>query len=93
MFLKLKEKWNVSWINFILIWITFACGGSLCGLLGKKLLAFTQLPKGILYWILYFIVITILWPFCVLAISVLTMQFGFFKNYIGKLLKRITGKH
>lgn len=92
MFKKLKQKWNVSWISFILIWITFACGGSLCGFLGKKIIALTNLEKGVFYWILYIILITILWPFCVLAISLITGQFAFFKSYIAKLLKRISEK-
>lgn len=92
MFLKLKQKWKVSWLSFVLIWVTFACGGSLCGFLGKKIIAFIPLEKGFLYWLIYFIVITILWPFCVLAISIVTGQFTFFKNYISKLLKRIGGK-
>lgn len=92
MFLKLKQKWKVSWLNFVLIWITFACGGSLCGFLGKKIMVALGWEKGILYWIAYIILITILWPFCVLAISIITQQFSFFKNYIGKLLRRIGGK-
>jgi len=92
MFKKWKEKWKVSWLQFTLIICTFACGGSLCGFIGRKLLALTSLEKGILYFIVYIITISILWPFCVLLISIPLGQFTFFKNYLKRMGKRMTGK-
>ncbi|HEX4958308.1 MAG TPA: hypothetical protein VFV46_09035, partial [Lacibacter sp.] len=38
MFAKLKEKWKVGWFQFILIFTTFALGGSLCARAGSWLL-------------------------------------------------------
>lgn len=89
MFKKLKEKWGVSWTNFILIFCTFAIGGSCCGYLGKKLLSLVFTDKNVLYYIIYFITITILWPLCVIIVSIPFGQFTFFKNYLLKMKKRM----
>jgi formyltetrahydrofolate-dependent phosphoribosylglycinamide formyltransferase len=89
---KLQGKWKVNTVSLVLILITFATGGSLCGWLGKKLLGFTGLEKGVLWFILYIIIITLLWPLCVLAISIPLGQFKFFKNYIRKIFNRMAGK-
>jgi formyltetrahydrofolate-dependent phosphoribosylglycinamide formyltransferase len=67
-------------------------GGSLCGYLGKKLLSFTELEKGLLWFVIYVIAITILWPICVLMISVPLGQFNFFKKYLLRIWKRVSGK-
>jgi len=92
MFKKWKEKWKVSWLQFTLIICTFASGGSLCGYAGRKLLGFTSLEKGVLYFIIYIITISILWPFCVLIISIPLGQFAFFRNYLQRMGARMTGK-
>jgi formyltetrahydrofolate-dependent phosphoribosylglycinamide formyltransferase len=92
MFKKWKEKWKVSWLQFILIICTFACGGSLCGIASRKLLGFTSLEKGVTYFIIYIITISILWPFCVLLISIPLGQYAFFKNYIHRMGNRMIGK-
>lgn len=92
MFQKLQAKWKVNGLSLILILITFATGGSLCGYLGKKVMNLTSIDKGILWFILYIIIITILWPLCVLAISIPLGQFPFFKRYIGKIFSRFSGK-
>jgi formyltetrahydrofolate-dependent phosphoribosylglycinamide formyltransferase len=92
MFKKWKEKWKVSWLQFTLIICTFACGGSLCGFIGRKLLSFTSLEKGVIYFIVYILTISILWPFCVLLISIPLGQFVFFRNYLKRMGARMTGK-
>lgn len=92
MFKSWKERWQVSWLQFALIITTFACGGSLCGFTGRKLLALTNLEKGVIYFIIYIITISILWPFCVLLISIPLGQFSFFKNYLKRMAKRMSGK-
>lgn len=92
MFSKLKEHWKVNGLQLLLIISTFALGGSLCGYLGKKLLAFTNLDKGIVWFIIYIVIITLLWPICVLAISIPLGQFNFFKKYLLRIWKRISGK-
>lgn len=85
---KWKERWQVGWLQFTLIICTFACGGSLCGFAGRKLLELTNLEKGFTYLVLYVIVITLLWPFCVILVSLPLGQFVFFKTY----LQRMAGK-
>lgn len=92
MFRRLKEKWGLSWPRFILVFTTFALGGSLCGYTGKRLMALTSLEKGILYYIIYIVLITIIWPGCVLAVSLFTGQFPFFRNYLAKMWRRVNGQ-
>lgn len=92
MFNKLQSKWKVNGWNLALILVTFALGGSLCGYLGRKLLFLTGLDKGFIWFLLYIVLITILWPFCVLLISIPFGQFAFFKRYIRKIWKRMSGQ-
>lgn len=92
MFKKLKQRWKVNGLNLALIITTFALGGSLCGYAGRKLLGFTGLEKGALWIVLYIILITLLWPLCVLLISVPLGQFAFFKRYIAKIFSRFGNK-
>ncbi|CAN5784926.1 hypothetical protein BH11BAC4_BH11BAC4_03820 [soil metagenome] len=89
---KLKERWGVNGFNLVLIIFTFALGGSLCGWTGRKLLLLTNMEKGLAWFLLYIILITILWPVCVLIISFPLGQFAFFKRYILKIWGRIKGK-
>ncbi len=91
MFEKLKQHWKVNGLNLTLIILTFALGGSLCGYTGRKLLALLNIEKGVLWLILYIVVITLLWPLAVLLVSVPLGQFTFFKKYIYKILKRFGG--
>jgi formyltetrahydrofolate-dependent phosphoribosylglycinamide formyltransferase len=92
MFRRLKEKWKLTWTGFILVFTTFALGGSLCGYAGKKLMVFTSLEKGPLYYMVYIVMVTIIWPICVLTVSIPMGQFPFFKNYLAKMWKRISGR-
>jgi hypothetical protein len=89
---KLQEKWKVGIGRLILIITTFALGGSLCGYAGRKLLGFTGMEKGALWVLLYIILVTILWPLCVILISIPLGQFAFFKNYLRKVFSRISGR-
>ncbi|WP_153797620.1 DUF6787 family protein [Foetidibacter luteolus] len=92
MFQKLKQKWNVGWLQFTLIFITFALGGSLCGYLGRKILGLFEIEPAGVRIPLYIIIVTLLWPFCVLLISLPLGQFGFFRKYIGKMWRRVMGR-
>jgi len=89
---KLKARWKVNGINLVLIIATFALGGSLCGWAGRRLLLLTGLEKGITWIILYILLITLLWPLCVLLISIPLGQFAFFKRYIQRIGKKFGGK-
>jgi formyltetrahydrofolate-dependent phosphoribosylglycinamide formyltransferase len=92
MFGKLKNKWNVGDGRLALIILTFALGGSLCGYAGRKLLTLTGIEKGVLWVIIYILLIIILWPVAVILVSIFTGQFLFFRNYIRRVSRRMTGK-
>jgi hypothetical protein len=92
MFKKLQERWKVNMWNLLRILLTFALGGSACGKLSGILLNLWSNDKTFIWWTLYVILVTILWPFCVLLISIPLGQFSFFKNYIQRIAKKIVGK-
>ncbi len=92
MFDKLKARWKVNGINLLLIISTFALGGSLCGYAGRRILLLTGLEKGFAWIVLYILLITLLWPLCVLLISIPLGQFRFFRSYIGKIWNKLRGK-
>ena len=92
MFKKLQERWKVNIWNLLLILLTFALGGSACGKLSGILLNLWSNDKTFIWWVLYIVLVTILWPFCVLIISIPLGQFSFFKNYIQRIAKKIVGK-
>jgi len=92
MFKNLKQRWQVNGTNLALIIFTFAFGGSLCGIAARKLLAFAALEKGFLWVLLYILLVTLLWPFCVLFISIPFGQFKFFIKYLTKIWNRMGGK-
>ena len=79
---KLKAHWKVNGINLVLIIATFALGGSLCGYAGRKILLLTGLEKGVVWVVLYILLVTLLWPVCVILISIPLGQFSFFKRYL-----------
>ncbi len=89
---KLMARWKVNGINMVLIIATFALGGSLCGYAGRRILLLTNLEKGVAWIILYILLVTLLWPICVLLISIPLGQFNFFRRYILKIWKRISGR-
>lgn len=90
---KLKKHWKVNGLNLALIIATFALGGSLCGYAGRKILLLTGLEKNAGWWLLYVLLVTLLWPVCVLLISYPLGQFGFFKKYVARIGRKIIGKH
>ena len=92
MFEKLQQKWKVGGWRLLLILMTFALGGSLCGYLGRKLLGLFNIEANIVRIPLYVVLVTILWPFCVILISIPFGQFGFFRTYLKKIGRRMTGK-
>jgi hypothetical protein len=90
---KLKHRWGVNNLNLILIICTFAIGGSLCGKTGAKLLGLAGIDKDIWWWLSYIIIVTLLWPFFVMAISIPLGQYKFFKQYLLKVWRRMSGSH
>lgn len=92
MFTRLQQKWKVNGWRLLLILITFAVGGSLCGYLGRIILNQLAINQSVIRIILYVVIVTILWPLCVIVISIPTGQFLFFRSYLKKMGQRIAGK-
>jgi folate-dependent phosphoribosylglycinamide formyltransferase PurN len=92
MFRWLQNKWKVSGFRLLLVLCTFALGGSLCGFLGRKLMVWLDWPIAGWGVPLYILLITLLWPVAVIAVSIPFGQFNFFKNYLRRIWHRITGK-
>ncbi len=88
---KLQEKWGLAPVQFWLVILTFALGGSLSGRLCSFLLKMVFSEKNWVFWLVYPIVLTILWPFSVLFVSLLTGQFRFFKGYLGRVGAKLVG--
>lgn len=90
MFRKLRHKWGVGPGRLALILCTFAIGGSLCGRLGGFFLDKMGVESLWLYIPLYIVLVTLLWPLCVLLISIPFGQWRFFTAYLRQMGHRIS---
>ncbi len=88
MFSRLQQKWKVSGWQLTLILCTFALGGSFDGYLTKLIIKPLSIENNFLEGALYFITLTLLWPLCVIIISIPFGQFSFFRNYLRKIGSR-----
>ena len=89
MFERLQKKWKVNGAQLVLVLCTFAIGGSLTGYLGKKIMNVLAIDQRVLWVLVYIIVVTLVWPFMVLLVSIPFGQFRFFINYLKKMGNRI----
>ena len=89
---KLKQRWKVNEWGLFLIITTFALGGSACARIGSKILGLINIEKGVLWTVAYIFLITLLWPVCVLVISIPLGQFSFFKSYLSRVFRKMSGK-
>src|SRR5687767_6665934 len=89
MFQRLQQKWKVNGLHLALILCTFAIGGSLTGFVGRKLMNLFPLEQGWLWIVVYILVVTIVWPFAVLLVSLPFGQYRFFTGYLKKMGKRM----
>ncbi|MGB3005818.1 MAG: phosphoribosylglycinamide formyltransferase [Chitinophagaceae bacterium] len=85
MFDRLKKKWKVNEWQLALILCTFAIGGSVTGYLGKIIMNALGIGQDWLWAIVYFLLITIIWPVAVILISIPFGQFRFFSQYLKKI--------
>ena len=90
---KLKNRWKVNGLQLTLILLTFALGGSCCGYLARGVLAWLEPDAGWIKVVLYLFLVTLLWPLCVIVVSIPFGQFAFFKNYLRKIYKRVFNKN
>jgi folate-dependent phosphoribosylglycinamide formyltransferase PurN len=88
---KLQEKWGLGPVQFWLVMLTFALGGSLSGRLCTKILDLVILERNWAFWLIYPLFLTILWPFSVIFVSFFTGQFSFFKGYLGRVGAKLMG--
>jgi len=89
MFQRLQHKWKVNGLHLALILCTFAIGGSLTGFVGRKLMNLFPLEQGWPWIVIYILVVTILWPFAVLLVSIPFGEYRFFTGYLKKMGRRI----
>jgi hypothetical protein len=89
MFEKLRKKWKVNVLQLVLILCTFAIGGSLTGYAGKKIMNILPIEADWLWAIIYIVLVTLIWPFMVILVSIPFGQFRFFINYTRKLGQRM----
>ncbi len=86
---RLQKKWKVGGLQLLLILCTFAIGGSLTGYAGKRIMNVLPVEKGWLWVVIYIILVTLVWPFSVLLVSVFFGQFRFFTGYLKKMGARM----
>ena len=89
---KLRAKWGLGPVQFWLVMLTFALGGSLSGRLCTKILDLVILERNWAFWLIYPLFLTILWPFSVLFVSFFTGQFAFFKGYLSRVGAKLFGR-
>jgi len=89
MFNRLKEKWNVSSLSLLLIFCTFALGGSLCGYTTRKIMGLLPFNMVAARIVIYILLLALLWPLFVLLISIPFGQFLFFRRYVRKMGQKI----
>jgi formyltetrahydrofolate-dependent phosphoribosylglycinamide formyltransferase len=89
---KLRAKWGLGPVQFWLVILTFALGGSLSGRICTKILDLIILERNWAFWLIYPLFLTILWPFSVLFASFFTGQFSFFKGYLTRVGGKLFGR-
>jgi len=90
----LKDKWNLkSNFQLVIILIVFAITGSGSLYISKPLMEFLSITTEnmdiYLYWILRFIIVTVVYQFVLLLVAFVFGQFNWFWNFEKKILKKM----
>ena len=90
----LKDKWNLkSNFQLVIILIVFAITGSGSLYISKPLMEFLSISTEnmdiYLYWILRFIIVTVVYQFVLLIVAFVFGQFNWFWNFEKKILKKM----
>ena len=90
----LKDKWDLkSNFQLVIILIVFAITGSSSLYISKPLMEFLSISTDsmniISYWILRFIIVTIVYQFVLLVVAFVFGQFNWFWNFEKKMLKKM----
>jgi len=89
MFERLQTKWKVNSTQLFLVLCVFALGGSATGWLGKIIMNSLSIDRGWLWTLIYILVVTLIWPFTVLIVSIPFGQFSFFIRYLRRIGSRM----
>lgn len=89
MFEKLQQKWKVGGWQLTAVLCTFAIGGSLTGITGRRILHWLPVEHPVGWTILYITVMTLIWPLMVLVVSIPFGQFPFFRNYLSRIFRKM----
>ena len=90
----LKDKWNLkSNFQLVIILIVFAITGSGSLYISKPIMEFLSISSEnmdiYLYWILRFIIVTVVYQFVLLLVAFVFGQFNWFWNFEKKILKKM----
>ncbi len=90
----LRDKWNLkSNFQLVIILIVFAITGSGSLYISKPLMEFLSISNEnmdtYLYWILRFLIVTLVYQFVLLLVAFVFGQFNWFWNFEKKMLKKI----
>ena len=90
----LKDKWNLkSNFQLVIILIVFAITGSGSLYISKPLMEFLSISSEnmdiYLYWILRFIIVTVVYQFVLLLVAFVFGQFNWFWNFEKKIFKKM----
>ncbi len=88
---KLKRRWNISSnTQLVLILLVFTINGSLSGIITKPILSFIGVSREnipfIIYWLLYFLAISVIYYTLLIIISKIFGQYSFFKDFAKRSL-------
>ena len=91
---KLKKRWQIkSNLQLAIIFVVFAINGSLSAKIGFFIMELISVNKAtfniVVYYLLATIVVTLIYPFLLIAIGFIFGQFSFFFNFSKKMLKTI----
>ncbi len=91
---KLKERWQIkSNFQLAVIFVVFAINGSLSAKIGQLLMNLFGLNKEnlnlIFYYLIFIIIVTLIYPFLLIANGFIFGQFVFFFLFSRKMLKSI----
>ncbi len=91
---KIKTKWQIkSNFQLIVIFVVFAINGSLSAKIGTYLIIYAGLSKQnlniILYYFIWLVIVTLIYPFLLIANGFIFGQFDFFFKFSKKMLQRI----
>ncbi len=91
---KLKERWQIkSNFQLVIIFIVFAINGSLSAKIGQLLMSLFGLFKEnlnlIVFYLIFIIIVTLIYPFLLIANGFIFGQFEFFFRFSRKMLQHL----